>query len=116
MHTFYHVTPARNVRDILTKGLIPKRGSLSSKGNEPEDAIFLFADLDSVENALMNWLGDEFEDEEQLSLLAVILDLKPAPNHFETVVHNPIPPSAIKLIKNNIVTYLQGFLLSKNLI
>lgn len=66
---FFHVTPTSNLDSIMKQGLIPRVGERSAKVGE-KPAIHLFHNWDEVEDAMMNWMGDEFEDE-PLSLLKV---------------------------------------------
>lgn len=99
----YHVTPTRNVKSILAKGLVPSIGQRSAQ-LETESNLFLFPTKDAAEDAVMNWLGDEFDDE-PLSLLAVSsngLEGKFTPGaEYEFTVSSPIPPQNIKVISTN---------------
>src|ERR1035441_2151247 len=70
--TFYHVTPTKNVSHILAHGLKASLGDRSSQ-LENENAIYLFSSIEDAENAIMNWLGDEFDENEKLSLLEITL-------------------------------------------
>lgn len=103
MYDYYHVTPARNLAKISKKGLMPAIGERSAK-LENNPAIYLFNTLEDVSNALMNWLSDEF-DEEQLALLKVSLDTPPADSHYETVIDSVIPPDKIKVLTKDIDTF-----------
>lgn len=69
---FIHVTPFKNVRSIETKGLQPrvlKRGLFSD--SRTEKRIYLFTDPDTAEDALSNWLADEYEDARYFGILQV---------------------------------------------
>src|SRR5208282_6194720 len=68
---YYHVTPTANVPRIMSEGLIPQRGPRSKR--MADHGIFLFEDMETMEDALSNWLGDEFEEDEPLTLLGVEL-------------------------------------------
>lgn len=61
----YHVTSNENFEKIKTYGLIPQIGILSQKIGENEEAIYCFTSEDEVDNALMNWLGDEYNELEE---------------------------------------------------
>ena len=103
--TFYHVTPTKNIRSILKNGLTTSTGPRSKKLND--NGIFLFNDLDTLEDAVTNWLGDEFKEDESLSILKVSLpsDFKvtQTPNaEYEFSTMKPIPASAIQVYKQNI--------------
>lgn len=69
---FYHVTALANVPSIRRNGLQPKIGKRSSDCQEKVEAIFLFPDQESMEDALSNWLGEELGDEE-LAILEIRL-------------------------------------------
>lgn len=67
---YYHITRKINVKKILKEGLIPKIGARSKKLKEPK-GVFLFTSLSDAENAVMNWLGDEFGEDTALSCLKI---------------------------------------------
>ena len=73
MKTFYHVTKKESLESILKNGLIPQVGERSIQLDE-EPGVFLFPSLDSLDNAMMNWLGEEFGDEVELVALKVEID------------------------------------------
>jgi len=101
---YYHVTPTENVPQIMAEGLVPQRGPRSVQ-LESGDGIYLFKTMEGVENALMNWLGDELEHD-SLTLLGVELppDAKTAPTtaDYEVVVTTPIPPQFIQILSEDI--------------
>lgn len=59
----YHVTPLKNLESIKKHGLLCKIGLRSQKIGEPVSAIYLFPDLGYANDAIANWLGDEFDNE-----------------------------------------------------
>ena len=59
----FHVTPAKFIPSILMHGLRPFIGDRSARKGEQSPGIYLFTDRDSVETALLNWLGDELESD-----------------------------------------------------
>ena len=69
--TLYHVTPLDQVPTILENGLEAREG-LRSKQIELEPRVWLFGDLDSVDQAIMNWFGDEMVGDEWRSGYAVL--------------------------------------------
>lgn len=102
--TYFHITPTRNVRKIMRDGLTPKNGR-RSRQIERIPAIFLFHSREDVENALTNWLGDEFGESVQLALLEVTVPddtARIAGAGYEAVITASIPASAIKIITRNI--------------
>lgn len=68
----YHVTPTANVESIMEVGLMPQIGTRSQHAGEETPAIYFFVTEADVENALMNWLGEEMVDE-PISILEVRL-------------------------------------------
>lgn len=97
---FYHVSSSKNRTEILKKGLIPKIGKNSKTYGESAPAIYLFASIEDAKDAVMNWLGDEFDDNDILDLYEINL---PADFHveheaFEYRTTDSIPPHYIKLI------------------
>lgn len=92
--TYYHVTLSANVPAILGEGLIPTAPS----DMEDEKGIYLFLDKISAEDAVMNWLGDRFEEDEELALLTLSgegLDVHPTTAGYEVISYDPIPPENI---------------------
>lgn len=67
----YHVTRKENLPDILANGIQPRIGPRSLAANEPEPKIYLFRRKDDMENAVMNWLGELFDDSAELVALKI---------------------------------------------
>ena len=67
----YHLTSGKSVGRILLEGLKPLIGARSSLGRETEPAIYLFRDLDAVENALLNWFGETADENDTIALIEV---------------------------------------------
>ena len=81
--TMFHVTPLKNLNSIKKHGLICQIGPRSQEIGEPVSAIYLFPNFDYANDAVMNWLGDEFDDDEQLIALPVKIsetDVERAPD------------------------------------
>lgn len=69
---YYHITPTENVHSIMKNGLKPSIGERSAKlGEKP--STFLFKHKTDAGDALMNWMGDEYDEDTPLSLLKVKL-------------------------------------------
>ena len=100
----FHVTPTSNIYRILRDGLKPRTGERAGV-MEQEDGIYLFKTREDADDAVTNWLGDEFEDRERLALLEVTIppDAKVIPStaDYEIVVGTPIPSKFIKVISKN---------------
>jgi hypothetical protein len=101
----YHVTPTKNLSSIAKRGLVPSIGSRSSQ-LETESNLYFFPTKDAAEDALMNWLGDEFPEDEPLALLAVSskgLEGKFTPGaEYEYTVSTVVPPQNLKVLSKNI--------------
>ena len=67
----YHATPTRNLKSIMKTGLVPNIGDRSSKITGEQSGIYLFPTVEAAEDAVMNWLGDEFDEDEPLTMLKV---------------------------------------------
>ena len=71
MDTYYHITTPSAWEKIQQEGLIPQLGERSKKVNEQSPAVFLFESRAAMEDAYFGWLGDEYEKETKLVILAV---------------------------------------------
>ena len=102
--TLYHVTPSFNVDSIQKDGLQPRIGERSLSAGEKTPAVFLFANKDDLEQALLNWLGEMFEDEE-LVILEIQLPLGYkqflVKSEYEITCSVTIPPRYIQFFDEN---------------
>lgn len=63
MTTLYHVTPFEMwSKEIRKSGLLPKKVKRGIYADSDEKRIYFFDDLGTVEDAMVNWLVDEFPD------------------------------------------------------
>lgn len=95
---YFHVTPRKNLSTILQQGLIAQIGERSKKAGEKVSAVYLFSTTEDMENAMSNWLGDEFGDEKCIILKLDIPEtfpLKPDKDMYETICHDNISPEYI---------------------
>jgi len=96
----YHVTPTKNLKSIAKQGLLPTVGERSSKIAGEKKGIYAFPDKVSAENAVMNWLGDEFDDEPLTMLKIDITGLDASKGaDYELILDKVIEPSRIKKVK-----------------
>lgn len=105
MSILYHLTPASNVPAILREGLVPQIGERSALVGETVPAIFCFADLRELEDALTNWMADYFDEEEPLSLLRVAAggDAKFGEGAgYEVVILSAIPAVSLTLMHEDV--------------
>lgn len=97
---YYHITPAKNVSKILKNGLDPKK----PQDYDDEEGVYLFKSKDDVDDALMNWLGDRFDEDEDLALLEIdgnyVKRVSPGGAGYEVIVKHAIPAEAIKLSRS----------------
>lgn len=97
----YHVTTREGLNGILALGLTPQIGPRSQDANEKTEAIYFFASREDTENALMNWMGDCFDDDEELIVLEVDLDGIPQSRkagQFEIIVTENLPAEKIVFV------------------
>ncbi len=93
----YHVTPKRNLTDILREGLLPKIGPRSASIGESIPGVYLFSDKASCEQALMNWLGDCLEDAGEVVILEIrnCQDVEKSTAGYEVVCRKAIASTCI---------------------
>lgn len=107
MKTFYHVTLLENWKSIKENGLIPKIGELSKLIDETQKRIYLFPNIEDMENALYNWLGETIndlygEDIECCSLKITLPDDFPIENgdvEYEVYSYQKIPSQYISFFR-----------------
>ena len=106
MKTFYHVTKKSNLESIKKNGLIPKIGLLAMDANESIERIYLFNNVEDMDNALMNWLGIALEDyfgelEEFISLKIDLPDNFPIQRTqiYESYCYETIPSNYISFFR-----------------
>ena len=100
---YYHITRSENVPLIMKGGLLP------SKPDDMQDVegVYLFKSVMDAGDALMNWFGDRFDEDEPLTLLRVDsagtgeLDTDSAAG-FEVVSKTAIAPEFISIEQENI--------------
>lgn len=98
----YHVTPTKNLDAILSEGLLPKIGERSQMLGEKDEAIYLFPTKADVTNALLQWLGEMYDDDEELALLEIDtthMHLTPSIADYELICLEPIPPRCITFLE-----------------
>ncbi|EPX83934.1 hypothetical protein Salmuc_01709 [Salipiger mucosus DSM 16094] len=101
---FIHVTISDNLDSIREIGLTARRGERTSAGND-EEGVYLFPDLQTAEDAIVNWLGDALPDDQDIALLEVDLDeamcahLGRSDADYELIYRGTIPPGAIRVLR-----------------
>jgi len=68
---FFHIARRADVESIMATGLKPSIGERSESLGEDAPRVYLFDSRTSAEEGLMSWLGDEFDEDEELVLLSV---------------------------------------------
>ena len=93
----WHVTPTRNIESIQANGLHPQIGVRSKAARESVPAVFLFSSAGACEDGLMNWMSDEFDDNEPLSFLKIDLTGMSVRNNggWEIEVREPLAAELI---------------------
>ena len=99
----YHVTPLSNIQSIMENGLNPKMGHNSSAYGEKEERVYLFPTEDHAADALMNWLGDQYDDDVEFALLRVDVSGMSLESEaeYEYYTRSAISPDRIKVLNTN---------------
>ena len=98
----YHITLSSNWPSIKQYGLIPQIGSNSQDLGETKPAIYLFPDLKSSNNALDNWFGDLYDDDQDLIRLTINCPnnlIKKSDVEYERVSYQTIPSKYITKVE-----------------
>ena len=73
----FHVTLMENVESIREKGLIPQIGERSAEIGETEEYVYLFTSYEAMDNALMNWMGEwyneRYGEDVELAVLKILI-------------------------------------------
>ena len=94
----YHVTSRSNLDSILEHGITPRTGRNAAQRGESEHAVYCFSSMEACEEALMNWLGEQFDEDDALVILTVWIDglaLQPAEVEWEVAIRESVPPERI---------------------
>lgn len=95
----WHVTTAKNWEKIQEQGLVPQCGPRSTKLREEYPMIYMFKSKEALEEGLMNWLGNEFNEEEELIVLKIALYNLPIDDvEFEYMCPVAIPCDRIEKV------------------
>src|SRR6266566_3436548 len=102
--SFYHAAPGSRVEAIQKSGLEPRREKRGLGAASDQPAIYFFRDLATAEDAVSNWLMDEWPETETE---AVVFECRLPDN---TVIPDPelsgsylyigsaIPPEQLKIV------------------
>lgn len=97
INSAYHLTTIKDLKNILINGLIPTIGNRSSLIEETTPAIYLFKTIEDLQDGLLNWFEDYFEDTDELVIICIdineLLTIKGA--DYEIVVSEHIKPDRI---------------------
>jgi len=79
-------------------------GQNSAAAAAEEEAVYLFSSKDDAETAVLNWLGELFEEEEKLVILSVQLtdtetQTLEHPCGYEWLCKETIPPERVSVQK-----------------
>lgn len=93
----FHVTTSENLQLILKNGFIPSIGPRSHKIKEQIPKIYFFPSIEHCCEALVNWLGDEFDENDELFVIKVNLKGLVLEHivGFEITSNHHIPPEKI---------------------
>lgn len=96
----YHVTTVSALASIMENGLLPQIGPRSSDLGEDKPAIYAFASLEAVEDALCGWMGESLPGDAEIAVIEIDLDIHPEPDSFEVVLTETVPPALFRRILN----------------
>lgn len=105
--TLYHVTTKKSLDTVLSEGLKHFIGPRSERFGEEGAKVFLFGSLEALEDGLGNWLGEEFDDDEEVAVVAVkVSDSKLFSPSFEGeswewFSSSPISPSDLEVVEGS---------------
>jgi len=94
----YHVALRKHLTSILQLGLTPRTEANAARYGEQGDAVYCFTSMASCEDALMNWLGEIFEEDESLIILTVRIDglkTRPVEVEWEVAILETVSPERI---------------------
>ncbi len=99
--TFFHITLAENLSSIMEHGLQPTVGDRSKQLKE-RSAIFLFRTQNDAHDALMGWMGEQFDEDSVFALLEVMVPVEIEIHtsdklDWEVFVREPIPAQCLKI-------------------
>jgi len=96
----FHVTLSSALPDILEEGLLPLIGPRAEQLGEVAPAVYCFGDREAVEDGLMGWMAESFEEEEILILEidAEGLAIEKNPEDFEFRILTCVAPTRITSI------------------
>lgn len=96
----YHLTKKSNLSSIKKDGLKP---SLPVDMPTEDEGVYVFKTKEYAEDALMNWYGDRFDEDEEFVLLTIKTDglqLFSTLVDWEYISYTTIPASNIIKIEN----------------
>ena len=102
--SFYHAAPGSRVEAIQKSGLEPRREKRGLGAASGEPAIYFFGDLATAEDAVSNWLMDEWLETEteavvfecRLPVNTVIPDPELSGSYI--YIGSAIPPEQLKIV------------------
>ena len=103
MPTLYHVTPYKNWKKVKKHGLLPRAGRRGFAADDPDEPrIYLFESPETADDAMTNWLVDEYPEDRFFALIQVEVygtsriydDPEVAGSYF---VLTPLAPGQLKL-------------------
>lgn len=99
----YHLTTKKNFNKIQSEGLKPKIGPRSKELGEDNKVVYFFRSEIEAEDALCNWYGECFGEDEEFILMEVNIqgfNFNDNPSTFEVTVSEMIPSDRIISFRN----------------
>ncbi len=102
---FFHTTPTRNWQNIQNEGLVPTIGPRSKQLSTEKDGVFMFVNEEALDDALSNWLGDQFDCSEELVTMKVTLPddfpIEISDAAYEVISRTPVPSKFLSFHRND---------------
>jgi len=102
--TYFHVTSEKNLSSIMANGLVSQIGERSKELQE-EAGVFLFQSKNDMEDALSNWLGDWYEENDEQTQLVILeitlpdtFPITTSTASFEAIAQSVILPKYINTL------------------
>lgn len=104
---FYHVTNELNMDKINAEGIVPAIGENSRDLGEEIERIYLFNKAEDCDSALGSWLGDCFDEDDNLTIIEIEIPLNESHlsydgEFYESHYYGTIPPSMFTRVMNEI--------------
>jgi hypothetical protein len=92
----WHITSKRNLKSIKKHGILPK---IPADMTDEKEGVYLFKSYHDAEDAVVNWLGDRFDEDDDLVAIGIDpigVRIEKSAADYEIFSTSPIPSENIK--------------------